>query len=223
MPKFAPKSDARQKLAEAINELHAARQGVTDARVAEERSRECLYAARDRVSTLRAEADKPRSADALVAAIAGGEAVDILEMDKPAAEAIKAMEVAEQHVQSWRRACALAEDNVPIREAACARAEDRVKQCAAAALANAIGVDKLLAEAEEAAATILALRAKLMFVSSLLPHDSAQRAAIADFLARAWLQTEYDDRWRKNPSVKALADALAALQHDAEARIDIAP
>jgi hypothetical protein len=219
MPKPAPKSDAREELASAIEARERARKAVSDAQLAEEKSREHLYAARARVRELQAEASTPRSADDLVAAIAGEGHVDILEMDKPAAEVLAALQVAERQVEAWRRACALAEQQVPIRQDALGRCEAKAKERANAALADAINVGELLAEAEQGAATIVALRAKLLFVSSILPRDDSRRAGIAEFLGRAWLQTEYDDGWRKNPTVAPLMSALAALQRDAEATI----
>jgi phage shock protein A len=213
--KLAPKSDARQKLAEAINELHAARQSVADARVAEERARECLYAARDRVSELRAEADKPRSADALVAAIAGGEAVDILEMDKPAAEAIKAMEVAEHHVEAWRHAVETAEQAIEARTGALDHMEHKVSDAAKQALCEQLQPDKLI-EAHDAAYKQLAIaRARLRFAGWLLPHPQSQ--AILNRLNATFRNENRFDDCRRDPVNADLVAAYEALQRDADA------
>ena len=211
----------RDLLKAAIAERERARKALDDARVAEKKAREHYFEAQRHAADLRREAETHEDGDDVIAAICSGEG-HVLELQRPRAEALKEIEIADEKARAWKSAADGAEQAVPVREAAAARAADHVKQCANAALAAAVGVDKLLEEAEQAARTILGLRAKLLFVCTILPRDSAQRAAVSDFLARAWLQDEYSEAWKKNPSVKALADAVAALQHDAEAAIDLA-
>ena len=219
-----PQHGERGELAKAIAEKQQAAQMLADARSAEGRAREASFDAQHRADALRAEASKARADDdAIIASVAGGAVANIIELERAGTKALEAINEAETEREAWKRTADRAEQAIVARTDALASAEDRVKQCASAVLASEIDVEKMLAEAEEAAATIVALRARLMFVSSILPQDDSRRAGIAEFLGRAWLKNEDDDGWRKNPTVAPLSRALASLRHDSEATVEIAP
>jgi hypothetical protein len=211
--------DPRANLAAAINERDTAARALKDAKVAEDRAREAYYAADAALAEVRTKADAPRSPDELVAALSVEGHVDIIELDKPAAEIRAEIEVAEQKVQGWRRALDLSEQAVPARERALDIAESKVKQRAAEVFATQIDVPKLLAEAQIGADWIVGQRAAFIFLMTILPagpdHD-----AIAHFMIRPWLLDEQSgDGWRRNPSIKPFSEALEALLRDPNAEV----
>jgi hypothetical protein len=213
MPRFEKTPTPRERLAEAINDRDAARQAVVDARYAEDKAREHTYAAEHEADELRKRAEAPESGDDAVAAITRG---DVLELARPAAEARAAIEAAEQRIAAWRHAADLAESAVPIRQDALERGEKRVEECARAVVVESIDIDKMLAETKEAADWLVGQRALLLHLMSILPRESPDRAAVSDYLASPWLAGEYDDKWRKNPSIKPYAQAFEQLLRDPE-------
>lgn len=104
----------------------------------------------------------------------------------------------------------------PAREYA-ARARDKVAAAAQALVLEGVDLPKLLAEAETAAAHILDIRAKLMALAMIAPHGGEASANINAFMSRAWLQDELGDAWKHRTSAAEILEALAALQHDANA------
>jgi hypothetical protein len=223
-PAAAATPIARLALATAIDERDAAVRALDDASGAAEKAREAYYSAEDRAADLRkfaAEAEK--SPDEVVAALSSGGDIDILNIERPRAELLAQIEVADEKVSAWRRALDLAEGAVPVRERAVDWAERKVKQRAAEVFATQIDVPKLLAEAEQAAQMIVGLRVRLMFVRSLIPSESPEHAAVDHFLSRPWLLHEYSDTWKCNSAIAPYRAAFEALLRDSEAKINCAP
>jgi hypothetical protein len=217
----AATSDQRKALASAINERDAAARALDDAKAASERARDALYAAEDRAADLRKEAaEADRSPDEVVAALSSGGDIDILSIERPRAESLAQIEVADEKVSAWRRAVDLAEGAVPVRERAVDIAEGKVKQRAAEVFATQIDVPKMLAEAQVGADWIVARRAVLMHLRLILPDGEDERA-IEHFLSRPWLLDEHSgDGWKRNPAIAPLREAFERLQVDAEAVIE---
>jgi hypothetical protein len=208
---------ARGQLAQAIRERERARAAVDDARAAEHAARIASFEAKRHADTLRAEVDKPKSDGDVIAAISGG-VDDVIALERPATEIRAAIALADQKAAAWRNAADQAEQAIPVRERALAEAEDRVKQCAVAVLASVLDVTTMLKDARDAADWIVNQRAGFLYLMSILP-DGPIHQALADFMRRAWLIGEFDEAWRRNPSIKPFADALARLKADAEAEI----
>lgn len=206
----------RALLASAIKEREQAARALADATNAVARAGEAWSTAIDKREALRRQ--EPAPAPDIVESILSG---DTLALERPDEKARKIAE-AEGEIERWSSMRDAAEQAVEARERALDRAEKIVDSQARVVLGSVLDVTTMLKDARDAADWIVNQRAGFLYLMSILP-DGHDHQALADFMRRPFLQGEYDDGWRKNPSIKPFADALAALQHDADAAIDLAP
>ncbi|HEY8138774.1 MAG TPA: hypothetical protein VIF61_13105, partial [Methylocystis sp.] len=107
-------------------------------------------------------------------------------------------------LQKTRAALAAA---VIEREGAITYAKGKIKDAVAQVLRSEVNVAALLAEAETVAADILARRASLIQLLTLLP-PGAEKSAVESFIARPWLANELNGQHPAAQSVRAGYDAL---------------
>ncbi len=215
----APLRDpSRAALAEAIEDASTARKNLDDARAAATNAERHVWRASERLDAFRKEAGHIGRSEDFIASLASGVAFDVLEIDRPEADARAKVEAAEQELAAWRRARDVAQGLIPDRKHVLEYAERRVVTAVAEVIRAAVDIDRLIREADEAAAMIVVKRAALMQLRNILP-DGAEREAIREFLARPWLAHEGNGRWKNHASVQSLSDAFQTLSQDADAEL----
>ncbi|OAI28693.1 hypothetical protein A1351_11355 [Methylosinus sp. R-45379] len=215
-----PRDPARVALAEAIQDAVTARQNLDDARAAATTAERHSWRASERLDAARAEAGNLGRPEAFIASLASGAAINVLELDRPAADARAKVETAEAELDAWRKARDTAKGLIPDRARTVEYAERRVTAAAAEVVRQSIDVDALLREAEDAQAAVVGKRAALIQLRNILP-DGAEREAIQAFLALPWLAHEGNGRWKDHASVQSLSDAIQTLLRDADAELRI--
>jgi hypothetical protein len=231
MPQFKARSDydppvvasdtPRQKLAQAIIEKAQAERALADTEAAEQAAFERQMDSERRLSQLReAHAREPDGgATAFIAATAAGVDVGVAELQAPAHARAAEVATVEREIEALGSVRKEIEARIePARQAVVA-AQDRVRTHARAVMAGAINVDELLGEARTAADFLLGQRALFIYLMTILP-PGPEHEQIAYFMSRPWLQNELND-WRKAGSITPYAQAYEALQHDAEAAVDL--
>ncbi|MGA3064666.1 MAG: hypothetical protein ABSD90_15845 [Methylocystis sp.] len=205
----------RAELREAISEREQARKALDDAHAAVSRAGEAWSAAIEKREALRRQ--EPAPAPDVVESILAG---DTLALERPDEKAREITE-AEREIKRWSSMRDAAEEAVEARTRALAEAEKQVDRAARAVLAAGIDVSAMLADAQTAADWIVNRRAVFLHLMSVL-KDGPEYDQLSRFMAKTWLIGEFDETWKRNPSIAPYASALTALQRDAEARIDIA-
>ena len=218
-----PKDDARQALAQAIHERDKAIKAVDDARTAERLAREKSFDARRVADQLRDKTIAPIDHDEILLAVAGGEVDDVLALARTDDAARREIELADERARAWKTAADHAEAAIEARQRAADEAEKILRERAASALEQSLDLPRMLAEAREAADWLVARRSVFLFLMETLPRKSEDRAALAEFMARPWLEAELSNGWMRHPALLSYRAALEALAADAGAVINIAP
>jgi hypothetical protein len=208
----------RAELATAIAAAESARQSLSTARTAAGNAESRLYEAIGKLEDLRklAPGNDAASQDHVLEALAAATpGFDILALSMPDADARALESKAENEIVAWRSAHQNAEKSIPDRQEAVEYADRRVDAAARAVIASSVDVGRLISEAEEAAASIVEKRIRLIYLRQLL-DDEADRQAIAMFLSRPWLD-EGSENWKSHPVVVQHRAAYDELLRDATA------
>ncbi|MGO9770417.1 MAG: hypothetical protein ACLPSW_12845 [Roseiarcus sp.] len=212
-----PRSPQREALASAIANLGRAEDDLRLARAAAGKVRDRAWAAQDRLEALRSEHQTAPAnpAGAFIAAMREGRDAGVAELVAPT----KTREVAEADIQREIDALtttrAALDRAIPDREKALSAAKSKLAGAVAEVLRSETDVPRLLKEAEAVAADIVAQRAMLMQLRSLLPAG-AEKSAIESFIARPWLVNELNGQ---HPTGQAVRAAYEALLRDADAAL----
>jgi hypothetical protein len=197
----------RNVLRAAIADAETARRNLDDARSAARKAEDHVYDAKQRLAALREGNATAGYPEAFISRLASGAEVDVLELDRPAAECRSRIEAAEQEVAAWRRVHEAAKSAVNDHERACPILEHRVADAAREVIRNSEAVARLTDGLEAMQDDVARRRGALQFLlhKQLLP-DSA-KADVAHLL-RADVDSHLDTEWQS---------AFDALKRDADA------
>jgi hypothetical protein len=163
------RDDARAELAAAIADAETARRNLEIARLAFSNSENQVFERRDKLDALRKIETEKVSQDHVLEALAAGSDFDVNELKTSDSEARAREEKAEVDIATWVRARDVAGQAIPDRRLAVERADRKVEIAAHRVICADIDVGRLVAEAEEAAASIVAKRIMLLHIRTLLP------------------------------------------------------
>jgi len=97
------------------------------------------------------------------------------------------------------------------------RAAAAINDAVAAVLGASVPVLEMVKEATQLRDQLMAARARLFFMDSVLPQTSRESASINKFLSHGFLEPEWHGGWQAHPAVQPWTAALAALRTDADA------
>jgi hypothetical protein len=197
----------RNVLRAAIADAKTARRNLEDAHSAARKAEDHVYGAKQRLAAAREDNANAGYPEAFISRLASGADVDVLELDRPAAECRAKIEHAEQEVAAWCRAHEAAKAAVNDREKHVPILEHKVSESARDVVRNSEAVARLMDGLAAMQDDVARRRGALQFLTrnGLLPEP--QKAAVAHLL-RADLDSYADNAW---PA------ALDALMRDADA------
>ncbi|HEY8124527.1 MAG TPA: hypothetical protein VIF88_03795 [Methylocystis sp.] len=216
----AERSPARVALATALAEHANAERDHRAAREAVEKARERAWSAQDRLAALQ---ERPAEATAnpatvFLAAIQAGREPSIAELEGPANTRAAEEASIQAEITALSKTRAALDAAVTEREGAIAYAKGKIRDAVAEVLRVETDVAGLLREAEAVAADIVARRAMLMQLRSLLPVG-AEKSAIDSFIARPWLIHELHGGYVSHAAAQSVSRAHDALLRDADAAL----
>jgi predicted nucleic acid-binding Zn-ribbon protein len=211
---------SRAALAAAIADAETARRNLEIARVAAGNAENQVYEARGKLEAMRErEPANGASPDRILEVLAAaGSEFDVNALEMPGEDARREEAKVENEIAAWGRARDVAEQAIPDRQLAVERAERKVEIAARRVICADIDVGRLVAEAEEAATSIVEKRIILLHLMRLLP-DGDDRKAIEKFMARPWLSHEFSGAWQNHPVIAPYRAIYAALMRDASAPV----
>ncbi|MCC3245439.1 hypothetical protein LG047_08910 [Methylocystis sp. WRRC1] len=209
----APRNDSREQLAQAITAHRQAEADLDAASRAEQRAQEGLFEARDRLAAIRAQLAAPLDAAACVAAFADGG--DVAALVRPAEDLRARADSVEREIEALKAARERLEFAQSERRAAVSSTRSSIAVAARAVVMSETPVAAMLHQLEEAQRAVAERRIALWSLHSLLPTDSAERAAIEKLLAAPWLSDE--PNWNGHSAGAAYRAAFERLTHDADA------
>jgi hypothetical protein len=197
----------RNVLRAMIADAETARRNLEDARSAARKAGEYVFDAKQRLAALREDNAKAYP-EAFISSLASGADVDVLELDRPAAEWRAQIEAAEQELAAWRRAHEAAEAAIQDREKPITMSAFKVDSAAREVIRNSDAVARLTDGLEAMQQEVARRRSALQFLAlrGLLPETEKEGVAR---LLRADFDTHVDNAWQAAfDELKRDADAL---------------
>jgi hypothetical protein len=197
----------RDALRQAIADAETARRNLADARSAASKAEDRVYDAKHRLAALREGSANAGIPEAFLSRLADDNELDVLELDRPAAECRAKIEGLEQELVTWRNVCEAAKTAIQDRERHVPILEHKVADAARDVIRNSDAVARLMDGLAALQDDVARRRGALQFLmlKQLLPE--AAKADVARIL-RADLDSYTDNAW---PA------ALDALMRDADA------
>jgi hypothetical protein len=201
----------RNVLRAAIADAETARRNLADAHSAARKAEDHVYDAKHRLAAAREGNATAVYPEAFISRLASGAEVDVLELDRPAAECRSRIDTAEQEVAAWRGVFEAAKGAVNDREKHVPILEHRVADAARDVIRHSEAVARLTDGLEALQADVAGRRGALHFLmqKQLLPE--AAKESVARIL-RADFDSYLDTEWQS---------AFDALKRDADAVLPI--
>ncbi|PPD09759.1 MAG: hypothetical protein CTY36_02745 [Methylocystis sp.] len=219
---LAERAQARQALSDAIAGVDSARQRLAEAKRAADLATDRAIELRNRIDALAERASSAKanaSGDSVIGALLRGECLG--SRSSPAEEARAEIAALERELDAMRQARQTAQDEIEQRKSAIGLAEMRVKRMIGRVLQSSGAAETLMHGLLDLEREVIRRRLGL---AALLRHDGvplAEKASVERLLDGHALPTRSSpaDHWANNPASQAWADALKALEHDADARL----
>jgi chromosome segregation ATPase len=216
-------SNERQRLRDAIESHRIAQQRLEEAEIAARKAQERWSEANERGGSISRqveslEAGPADSTDDLIAGLAGGADLDLLDKPKNDIDELrKQLEAAEEESDRWLHAMKTAEGAIADRKQALDLAAHYVDGDARKVVAAEIDVAEMMREAEAARAAILDVQARLAAIASSMNHMNEKRRQLDNYVNDVgWL---IDSPWRNRRAAQGVKDAFAKLKSDADATL----
>ena len=200
----------RNVLRSAIADAETARRNLADAHSAARKVEDHVYDTKHRLAALREDDEKVDYPD-FISKLAAGADVDVLELDRPAAECRAKIEAAEQELVAWRRVYEAAKAAIQDCERHVPILEHKVAEAAREVIRNSEGVARLMDGLEAMQDEVARRRGALHFLAlkRLLPEAAKENVAR---ILRADCDSCSDTEWQS---------AFDALKHDADSVLPI--
>jgi len=202
----------RSLLRQAIADAETARRNLADAHSAASKAYDHVSDAKQRLAALREDNAKAGSHVSFISRLASGADVDVLELDRPAADDCRAkIDAAEQELAAWRRAREVAEAAIHEREKLITMSAYKVDSAAREVVRNSDAVAWLTDGLEAMQDEVSRRRGALQFLTlrQLLPEAAKESVAR---LLRADFDSHTDNAW---PA------AIDELRRDADAPLPV--
>jgi hypothetical protein len=194
-------------LRQAIADAETARRNLDDAHSAARKAEDHVYDAKQRLAALHEENANAGYPEVFLSRLASGAEVDVLALDRPAAESRSRIDTAEQELVAWRNVYEAAKTAIQDRERHVPILGHKVADAAREVIRNSEAVARLMDGLAAMQDEVGRRRAALQFLAlkRLLPE--AEKESVARIL-RADFDSYADNAW---PA------ALDALMRDADA------
>jgi hypothetical protein len=200
----------RSLLRQVILDAETARHNLADAHSAARKAEDHVYDTKHRLAALREDEAKAGYPD-FISKLAAGADVDVLALDRPAAECRSRIDTAEQEVAAWRRVHEAAKAAVNDRERHVPILEHKVSESARDVIRNSEAVARLMDGLAEMQVEVGRRRAALHFLMSKQLLPEAAKESVARIL-RADFDSHLDTEWQS---------AFDELKRDADAPLPV--
>jgi chromosome segregation ATPase len=214
----------RQKLRDAIEKQRVAEQSLDEAKIARANAQDRWSAANAKIGELEAqiadlEEQAEHSPDALIANLAAGADVDVIDRPQNAVAELRVeLQAAEHRSAQWSAAVRTAEEAVEARTKALELAQFYTETAARKVMATEVNATALLCHLESLRVQVLDTQCKLAALANAMTHEAEQRRTIDNALVDDWLR---DSPWRDRPAAQSIKDAFARLKTDASALLEV--
>jgi len=197
----------RNVLRAAIADAETARLNLDDARSAASKAEDHVYGAKQRLAALREGSANAGIPEAFLSRLADDNELDVLELDRPAAECRSKIDTAEQELVAWRNVYEAAKGAVNDRERHVPILEHKVAEAARDVIRSSDAVALLMDGLAEMQDDVARRRGALHF----LLHKQLVADTAKENVARL-LRADFDS----DPAI-AWQSGLDALRHDSDA------
>jgi type I site-specific restriction endonuclease len=201
----------RSLLRQAIADAETAQHNLADAQSAASKAEDRVYDANHCLAALRESNVTAGFPEAFISRLASGAEVDVLALDRPAAECRAKIDVAEQELVAWRGVHEAAKTAIQDRERLVPILEHKVAEAARDVIRNSEAVARLMDGLAAMQDDVARRRGALHFLMSkqLLPEGAKESVAR---ILRADFDSHLDTEWQS---------AFDDLKRDADAPLPI--